>query len=316
MSQQVFHGVRQVLIDDSHAGQRIDNFLLGLLKKVPRSRLYRLLRKGEVRVNKKRVTPAFRLQSGDLVRIPPVHEPEGQVPPVASRSRKQELADAILFEDAVLMVVNKPAGMPVHGGAGTAAGLIETMRLLHPEWPQLELVHRLDLDTSGCLVLAKKRSVLRELHALWRSMAVNKTYQVLTAGHWKKTECLVEVPLEKNHLCSGERMVRVSADGKAARTLFRPLIQYEGATLAEAILHTGRTHQIRVHACHRTHPVAGDTKYGDRNFNRLMREKGLQRMFLHAARLAFTLPSSGRKYVTEAPLPLELEAVLARLTPQ
>ena len=313
MSKQVFQSVRRIKVGEDQAEQRIDNFLIGLLKSVPKTRVYRMIRKGEVRVNGKRIASGYRLQLKDDIRIPPVFENEKGILPSPSRSLRAYLLQSILFEDERLLVINKPAGVPVHGGVKTPVGIIEAMRALHPEWPQLELVHRLDLDTSGCLILAKKRSILRELHALLRDGEMSKIYQVLTAGHWKAKECRVNAPLEKNHLLSGERIVRVGLEGKQALTVFRPVSVYQTASLMEAELYTGRTHQIRVHARHQGHPVAGDEKYGDKVFNQQMREIGLKRMFLHAYYLKFTLKSTGQIYSVKAPLEESLAACLKRL---
>jgi len=313
MSKQVFQSVRYITVGEDDTGQRIDNFLINLLKKVPKTRVYRMIRKGEVRVNRKRIASGYRLEAGDEIRVPPVFEDEKEALPSPSRSLRECLLQSVLFEDERLIIINKPAGVPVHGGVRTPIGVIEAMRMIHPEWPQLELVHRLDLDTSGCLILAKKRSTLRELHALLREGGMHKVYRVLTAGHWKANEYRVDVALEKNHKVSGERIVQVRTEGKAALTVFRPVTVYKTASLMEAVLHTGRTHQIRVHARYRGHPVAGDEKYGDKAFNQKMREVGLKRMFLHAYHIEFTLESSGKAYSVTAPLEGELMDCLEHL---
>ncbi|HFD80552.1 MAG TPA: RluA family pseudouridine synthase, partial [Gammaproteobacteria bacterium] len=249
--------VRWVEVSAEQAGQRIDNFLLRVLKGVPKSRIYRLLRKGEVRVNKGRIRPEYRLQAGDTLRIPPVRVAETRGGAPGARPQ-QALADAILYEDDRLLVLNKPAGMAVHGGSGLSFGVIEALRALRPEAPYLELVHRLDRDTSGCLLIAKRRSELRTLHELLRTGALTKRYLLLAEGDWSRGPFRVEAPLRKNQLRGGERVVRVDSTGKAALTRFRFLEGYAGASLMEAELVTGRTHQIRVHAQHAGHPLAGD----------------------------------------------------------
>lgn len=305
--------VQIVTIESDYAGQRIDNFLMTRLKNVPKTRIYRLLRKGEVRVNKKRIDPSYRLLAGDLVRIPPLKLEVSKASPQPHPSLVETLTQRILYEDNALLIINKPSGIAVHGGTGLKFGLIEALRTMYPKSPQLELAHRLDLETSGCLVIAKKRSALRELHDLLREGHVHKVYYALTKGHWKATELRVELSLQKNHLSSGERIVKVNKDGKPSLTIFEPVQSYTEAMLVEATLHTGRTHQIRVHAQHRGHPLAGDEKYGDRDFNKYMRQLGLKRLFLHAHLLEFTLPSSGQKISVKAPMDLELETCLSKL---
>ncbi len=307
--------VEYLEIPDERVGQRIDNFLLGFLKDIPRTRIYRLVRKGEVRVNKKRIDASYRLQAGDIVRVPPVEirDERAYIPP--SQSLMDQLASRILFEDAGFLIINKPSGIPVHGGSATPCGVVETLRSLYPKLPQLELVHRLDSDTSGCLILAKKRSVLRECHALLRDHQMVKRYWLLTKGHWKESDLRVDAALLKNQLSSGERIVRVNAvEGKPSVTIFRTLETFHDTSLMEATLETGRTHQIRVHARHKGHPIVGDEKYGDREFDKKMRDEiGLKRLFLHAASLDFTLPSTGQVVHVEAPLDNELNAPLMKL---
>jgi len=294
------------------AGQRIDNFLLTRLKGVPRSHLYRVLRRGEVRVNKGRVRPSYRLREGDLVRVPPLRV--GEAPPEVQPSQGEltRLRQAILFEDDRLIAVDKPAGLAVHGGSGLSYGVIEAMRRLRPDLGDLELVHRLDRETSGCLLLAKRRSALRALHAALRASEVDKRYLALLVGRLPRREVAVDVPLRKNLLRSGERVVRVDpVEGKPARSVFRRLRQIGDLSLVEVELLTGRTHQIRVHAAHLGTPIAGDDKYGDAAANRRLRAVGLKRLFLHAA--ALTIPREGRPLRIEAPLPGELAVVLAAL---
>jgi 23S rRNA pseudouridine955/2504/2580 synthase len=305
--------VQWLAISPDQAGQRIDNFLLRVLRGVPKSRVYRLLRKGEVRVNKGRIGPEYRLREGDSVRIPPVRVSESRAPspPVTAVER---LAGAIIYEDERLLVLDKPAGMAVHGGSGIDYGVIEALRVLRPQAPYLELVHRLDRDTSGCLMVAKKRSELRMLHELLRTHAVRKCYLLLAMGDWRQGPRKVDVPLKKNQLSGGERIVRVDPGGKPAVTRFRHLETFaRGASLMEAELETGRTHQIRVHAAHAGHPLAADERYGDPGFNRRMREFGLRRLFLHAHYLAFEDTERGRSVQVSAPLSADLRAVVQNL---
>ena len=266
--------VRLVSVSAEEAGERIDNFLSRHLKGVPRSHIYRILRRGEVRVNRGRIPPRYKVQAGDTVRIPPVRlQPtRTRVPPP---ERLAEITGQVLFENSRVLVLNKPAGIAVHGGSGLSYGVIEALRALHPEAPYLELVHRLDRDTSGCLMIARRRSALRELHAQLREGRVTKHYLALVRGVLQGAQ-RVDAPLRKNRLQGGERIVRVQADGKPAATVFRPVSRHRETTLVEAILETGRTHQIRVHAAHIDHPLAGDEKYGDAQFNRRMKEHGLK----------------------------------------
>lgn len=309
---------RFVEIDEDRAGQRIDNFLLASLKGVPKTRIYRILRKGEVRVNKGRIKASYRLQTGDMVRIPPIRqaEPEALVAPGAHVLAR--INASIIAEEKGFLVLNKPSGIAVHGGSGLNYGVIEALRLLRPEAPYLELVHRLDRETSGCLLIATRRSVLREMHRLLRekslgrseSDGMEKCYLALLMGRWEGGERRVDIPLLKNTLRSGERVVTVSPEGKAALSLFRPVKRYANSTLVEVILMTGRTHQIRVHAAAIGHPIAGDEKYGDESFNREMKTKGLRRLFLHAHSLGFSLEAHEQAYRFSAPLDDELENVL------
>ncbi len=312
MEKQDKPAVQWVDIAAEQAGQRIDNFLLRTLKGVPKSRIYRLLRKGEVRVNKGRIRAEYRLRAGDRVRIPPVRVAEVAATVPGSRVL-QRLADAIIYEDERLLVLDKPSGMAVHGGSGLNYGIIEGLRALRPQAPYLELVHRLDRETSGCLMIAKKRSELRTLHELLRSGGVQKRYLLLAAGDWSRGPWQVDTALKKNQLSGGERIVRVDPDGKAALTRFRCLETYPGASLVEADLETGRTHQIRVHAAYAGHPLAGDEKYGDPAFNRRMGELGLKRLFLHAHYLAFRDVERDRNLEFSAPLGAELRAVIQQL---
>ena len=306
------NAVRMLEVGPEDAGQRIDNYLMRHLKGVPRSLIYRILRRGEVRVNKGRSKPEYRIQAGDQVRIPPVRtaEPSGRAPGEGAGDR---LAQRTLYEDERLLVIDKPAGMAVHGGSGLSFGVIEALRAARPEAHFLELVHRLDRDTSGCLLIAKKRSELRSLHELLRQGAVDKRYLALVRGRWHQGERLIDVPLLKGQTRGGERIVTVDNAGKAADSRFRPVEVFGEASLVEVDLGTGRTHQIRVHGAHVGHPVAGDEKYGDPEFNRRMRELGLKRLFLHAQSIGFADPLSGREVHVSTPLPEELRTVLERL---
>lgn len=304
---------RTIEVAAADEGQRIDNYLLTQLKGVPKSRIYRILRTGEVRVNSGRIKPTYRIKAGDAIRIPPIRVSEEAAPARPGDRVLERVNASILFEDKGLLVVNKPSGLAVHGGSGLSYGLIEALRALRPEAPFLELGHRLDRDTSGCIVIAKKRSVLRAFHELLREGGSDKRYLALLKGCWRGGERRVEAPLLKNVTQSGERMVKVSPEGKPALTIFRPLTVFKDATLVEAELITGRTHQVRVHAAHIGHPIAGDDKYGDEAFNKRMAEVGLKRLFLHASALNFTLPESGQVVSVSAPLGDELRSVLDRL---
>ena len=304
-----------VEIDEGYAGQRIDNFLLRELKGVPKSRIYRILRKGEVRVNKARIKPEYKLCTGDTVRIPPVRMAADKPPQQVSESLGTLLNSAILYEDSELMIVNKPSGLAVHGGSGINQGLIEALRVLRPDCRHLELVHRLDRDTSGCIMVAKKRSMLRFLHAHLREGGIDKRYLALAAGRWPNRRRVVNAPLEKNTLQSGERMVRVAVEGKRSVTEFDIVQRYEQATLVEAKPITGRTHQIRVHALHVGNPLLGDDKYGDTLACKQFRDKGLSRLFLHAKSLTVPMPDERPALRVEAPLSLELTLLLERLKP-
>ena len=302
-----------VQIDSRYEGQRIDNFLTTHLKGVPRSFIYRVLRRGEVRVNKSRIKPGYRLREGDVVRVPPLRRAvtEGAGPSPGGKSIEL-LQHSILYEDEGVLILNKPAGLAVHGGSGISFGVIEILRAARPQAVALELAHRLDRDTSGCLIITKKRSSLRHIHALLREDGMEKRYVALLKGEWHGGERRVSAPLRKNVLQSGERVVRVAEDGKPSQTWFRPLRCWPGASLVEAIPLTGRTHQIRVHAAYLKQPIAGDDKYGDAAFNRAMQEKGLNRLFLHAAGLSF-MSVSGRRIETNALLDPVLQQVLDTL---
>lgn len=305
--------VNFITIDEDAAGQRVDNFLLRVLKGVPKTRVYRIVRKGEVRVNKKRVSADYRLELNDVVRIPPVRVAEREAPIRPADSVIAQLEKAVLYEDDLLLIINKPSGLAVHGGSGLSYGVIEALRQLRPDNRTLELVHRLDRDTSGCLVIAKRRSMLRHLHnQLQQKEKVEKLYHALVVGKWPARKQLVNAPLLKNVLQSGERMVRVHVDGKKSRTAFRVLNRFPNMTLVEAYPITGRTHQIRVHCLHAGHPIAGDEKYGMDSDNQSQKQFGLKRLFLHAASIEFDL-LDGKRLKVEAPLPDDLAEVLSAL---
>lgn len=300
-----------ITIAEDYAGQRIDNFLFKKLRNVPKSRIYKMLRKGEVRVNKKRIHQDYKIQANDIVRIPPFWSESTGAAKTPSATLTKLLLDSIAYEDQGLIIINKPAKVAAHGGSGINFGAIETMRHARPDLKDLELVHRLDRDTSGCLMLAKKHSTLRAIHGLIREGLVKKTYLALLCGQLLK-EQEVNAPIMKNQLQSGERVVKVSLNGKKALTVFKPLKIYKNATLVEIELHTGRTHQIRVHAAYIGHPVAGDEKYGDKDFNSEMKQLGLNRLFLHAKSLHFYLPT-GKLISVSLPLSPELANVCDQL---
>lgn len=302
--------VKLLDIDGESAGQRIDNFLMACLKPIPRSLVYRLLRTGQVRVNKGRVKPAYRLVEQDQVRIPPLSYQEKTDTGAISEDIGLQLQGIVLYEDEHVMVVDKPAGLAVHAGSGTPFGLIEALRQQNPQYPSLELVHRLDRETSGCLLLAKHRHVLRDLHAMMRNQEINKVYTALLFGRLAMDEHRIIKSLAFNRLQGDERMVVVDPAGKSAETYIYLTRRYADASLVKIQIPTGRKHQIRVHAASIGHPVAGDPKYGNKPFNRSMREYGLKRVFLHATRLSFTL---GQKITVTAPLPNLLQQVLNRL---
>jgi 23S rRNA pseudouridine955/2504/2580 synthase len=273
--------VRHQEIDAERAGQRLDNYLLGELKGVPRSLVYRLIRSGQVRVNSGRTAPSYRLQTGDRVRVPPVGV-RPAAPPVATPDRFDWLGERVIYEDTRLLVIDKPAGLAVHGGSSISLGCIEALRLLRPTSKDLELAHRLDRGTSGCLLLAKRRSTLRVLHELLREGRVDKRYLALVQGHWRESVKEIDAPLVTRRV-GGEARVKVDPTGKEARSSFRVLDRFaKTASLLEVSIDTGRTHQIRAHAVHAGHPVAGDERYGDKDFNHHLESFGLRRMFLHA----------------------------------
>jgi 23S rRNA pseudouridine955/2504/2580 synthase len=291
-------------------GQRLDNYLLRVLKGVPRSHIYRLIRGGEVRINKKRAKPSTRLVLDDLIRIPPVRTTPEKTVFVSQRTQASLLA-SIVHEDAQFIVLNKPAGIAVHGGSGVSLGVIEALRALRPELAYLELVHRLDRDTSGCLLLAKKRSVLRAIQAELVARRVDKQYWAISYGHWQgQTTCQVKVPLQKNTLQSGERMVRVDPQGKPSDTLFRLLENFSDACWLEVHPKTGRTHQIRVHSAYLGHAIIGDDKYASQHSAQQFTQLS-PRLYLHARSIRFNL--NGIEYVFQAELDTAFAQALALL---
>ena len=320
--------VRFQTIDDTHSGQRLDNFLIKVLKGVPKTYVYRIIRKGEVRVNKKRAQASTRLAIADVVRIPPVRvAQEKQLDPKAA-SKHQYLLKTVLYEDDQIMVINKPSGLAVHSGSGLRFGIIELLREL-TQYKFLELVHRLDRSTSGCLLLAKKRSALTKLNALFANNSekknlLDKRYKALVLNSLESHSQMVIVPLSKKALAKGEhKMVVVDSEqesGQFAKTKFHKIEQFSKEdceiSLIEAKLFTGRTHQVRVHAEHIGCPLAGDEKYGDRQFNQAMQSYGLHRLFLHASQLSFVHPVTDEKIMITAPLAKELNTVLKNLRAQ
>jgi len=307
-------GVVRRTITAEEAGQRIDNFLMRHFKTVPRSRVYRLLRKGEVRVNRKRVDAEYRIAAGDEVRLPPVRMDSSTTPGRPSSSLVELIEQRVIYQDPHLLVIDKPAGVAVHGGSGMSFGVIEALRASRGR-ETLELVHRLDRDTSGCLAVARDRATLTSLHALIRTSGMHKTYLALVSGRWQLGTKRIDLPLDTDNRRQGERHVRVAAAGKNSVSVFKP-VQFFGAaaTLMEVDIPTGRTHQIRVHAAFAGHPLLGDEKYGDRERNAEFRHHGLKRTFLHAHSIAFEWPHSGVPFHVSAPLPAELGAVLDAIT--
>ncbi|MDY6956224.1 MAG: RluA family pseudouridine synthase [Pseudomonadota bacterium] len=305
--------VQYVEVSAERAGQRLDNFLMGQLKEIPRPQIYRILRKGEVRVNGRRAKPDLRIQAGDRVRLPPLQRIPAAEVAIPPASLIGEVAGRILYEDDGLLVINKPAGLAVHAGTGVAYGLIDVLRALRPHCLELNLVHRLDRGTSGCLVATKTRSDLLTLNRAFADRRCEKVYLALTQGRWGRGEVVRRQALDIDHRQGGERTVRVdTAHGQTAVSRFRQVECFDGASLVRVAIETGRTHQIRVHAADAGHPLAGDNRYGDRVFNRQMVRLGLRRLFLHAA--ALSIPLDGREPLqVEAPLPADLSAVLKAL---
>jgi 23S rRNA pseudouridine955/2504/2580 synthase len=303
--------VTLVEIDEGSCEQRIDNFLCKHLKGVPKSHIYRILRSGEVRVNKKRIDQTYRLQMGDQVRIPPVRVAEPE-----QREYVPAVEFPVLYEDDALLIINKPSGTAVHGGSGVSFGVIEQLRSARPQAKFLELVHRLDRETSGVLLLAKKRSALVAMHEIMREGNSDKRYFALVLGQWKNVKQHVKLPLHKFDTPQGEKRVMVREDGMASHTIFTLQKAWASFTLLEAQLKTGRTHQIRVHLSHLGFPIAGDDKYGDFARNKELMKQGLKRMFLHAHSIAFKHPLTAEPMSITAPLPPELQSFLDKLDRQ
>mgnify|MGYP000962207695 CR=1 FL=1 len=311
MPEDIGKKVSFVSIDETSAGQRLDNYLLKMLKGVPKSHIYRIVRKGEVRINKGRASVKTRLQMGDIVRIPPVvmRQQANVAGLVAGQLRRLE--NSIIYEDKDFLILNKPTGMAVHGGSGISHGVIETLRAMRPNEKGLELAHRLDRDTSGCLLIAKKRAALTMFHERQRRGKVEKKYLALVDGHWgRKTSITIDAPLHKNTLRGGERMVQVDPQGKDAITHFKIIESFADCMLVEALLETGRTHQIRVHLQYANTPIIGDDKYGNTAINKAFRQRGLHRLFLHALSLSFMNTNSGKKIQVQAPLDDELSGAV------
>lgn len=303
--------VQLITISVDETGQRIDNFLLTKFKGVPKGMIYRIVRKGEVRVNKGRIKPEYKLAEGDVVRVPPLCVSERDTVLISAKLDKvAALAGCILFEDDYLLALNKPSGIAVHGGSGLSFGVIEGLRALRPDARFLELVHRLDRDTSGVLLVAKRRSALRSLHEQLRLKSMQKDYMALVRGQWPLHCKIIKAPLLKNIMQSGERIVKVNEEGKHAETHFKVEERFEHATLIKASPITGRTHQIRVHTLHVGHPIAFDDRYGDCKFDKSLTVTGLNRLFLHAAALRFEHPVSGETMCVEAPMDYQLQHCL------
>lgn len=300
-------------VDEGSAGQRIDNFLAKTLKGVPKSHIYRILRSGEVRVNSKRIDASYKLVMDDVVRIPPIRMAEKSEVAELKPGQTPRFEKHIIFEDDAMLVIDKPAGFAVHGGSGISRGVIEQLRLERPHAKFLELVHRLDRETSGVLMLAKKRSALVQLHDAIRNNQTDKRYLMLVHGDWTEKKKRVNLPLHKYVLPSGERRVSVQEDGQDSETVFFLRKSYGEFSLLEAQLVTGRTHQLRVQLAHLGFPIAGDDKYGDFNVNKIMQKRGLKRMFLHSTETNLKHPLSGERLKLTAPLPAELEKFLKQL---
>lgn len=306
--------VQFITIRAEQAGQRIDNFLITLEKGVPKSRIYRALRKGEVRVNKGRIKQTYKLRAGDEVRVPPLRVSDKSETVHVSDSLAALLTEQILFEDDYLLALNKPEGLAVHAGTQIQTGVIEALKKIRPDAVFLELVHRLDRDTSGCLLIAKRRDALLHLQNQMRGSDIDKRYLTLTYGQWPENNTIVDKPLQKNSVIGGENMVVVDPAGKIAKTQFMVSQTFRQCQLMEVKLFTGRTHQIRVHAASSGHPVAGDSKYGQREFNKYLKQAGLARMFLHAWRLNIAHPRDEQRLQLEAPLPEDLQNFINKLT--
>ena len=304
---------KEIIVSASRAGQRLDNFLFAQFRHLPKSIIYRSLRKGSVRVNKKRAKADYRIQANDVVRLPPFRVGQQDADDFVPEKLIHLLESNILFENEQVMVVNKPSGMPVHGGTGVKYGVIELLRHAYPML-DLELVHRLDRDTSGCLLLAKTRESLLALHAVWRGHEIEKMYQTMLAGRCKKDQFNVEAALKKNQLSGGERKVFVDEKGKASLSIFKVLQRFDQMSYVQVALKTGRTHQIRVHAAHVRHPIIGDQKYGDRNTNQQSRAMGYPQLFLHASSLRFNGNEKLQPIDVKSETPIHFTQLMEQLT--
>jgi 23S rRNA pseudouridine955/2504/2580 synthase len=305
-------GVQYLEVSEDDVGQRLDNYLLARLKGVPRTHVYKLIRKDEVRINKKRTSADQRVQAGDLIRVAPVRIAERSAQAPVSDRMGDVLNAAVLYEDDALIVLNKPAGWAVHGGSGVNLGLIEAVRQWQEHAGRWELAHRLDRDTSGCLIIAKKPSILKALQADWENF--QKTYLALVDGQWAAKDKFVDAPLQKNVLQSGERVVKVSSEGKASLSEFAIVQQWDKATLVRVKLHTGRTHQIRVHAQWKKHPLLGDDRYASDASKETSKKLGVKRLMLHAMQLIFKHPVSGELLTVEAQLPTDIQKIVSKLS--
>ncbi len=301
-------------VDEEHAERRLDNFLIGHFGSLPKTRIYQMIRKGEVRVNKGRIKQNYRLQTGDMVRIPPVHITLREIPSKPPEGLSELIRNNIIYEDEYLIAINKPSNVAVHSGSNVQFGVIEILRAQRSEAHFLELVHRLDRATSGCLLIAKDHKTLRAMHDILKNGEVKKMYLALLKGQLLNTLQTVDLSLSKTGKASGDRKVRVDKAGKHALTHFHLLERFDVASLCRVELMTGRTHQIRVHAAAIDHPLAGDDKYGDWEFNRAMKKSGLKRLFLHAQTLSFEMPSTGKQIELTAELPSELGQCLDKLS--
>ena len=308
-----YHPAKKVSVSTEQAGQRLDNYLFARFRRLPKTRIYKMLRKGEVRVNGGRAKQSYRIQAGDEVRLPPVRLPAISDGPVISGRDMRAVSAAVIFENNDFLVLDKPSGLAVHSGSGIDYGVIEVLRKLRPGAPFLELVHRLDRSTSGCLLIALNRKTLVALHEQWKSGGVRKQYLALVAGRWQGGERRVDLSLQRVGAQGRVRHTDVSDEGKRAVSHFKPLEVHEKASLMQVTIDTGRTHQIRVHAAELGYPLLGDDRYGDFRLNREWRKRGLKRLFLHAQQLQFCLPGLDKDYRFNAPLSEELQQLLEHI---
>jgi len=300
-----FQKVKNIKIDLESKGMRLDNYLISLLKGIPKSKIYSIIRKGEVRLNSKRIKPRHKIQEGDIVRIPPLKIIENETVKPSSNI-VEIIKEKIIFEDKSILVINKPVGIASHGGSGISLGLIEIVRQIIPSYENVQLVHRLDKDTSGCIVLTKKKSVLREMHNELRNHSVEKKYVAITKGHWQQNSIDVNLNLLKLKNKSGEQKVKVSDEGKESITKFKVIKQNKNFSQINCTLLTGKTHQIRVHCQHLEHPIMGDRKYGDKDFNKLAKKIGITRMMLHASSINF----KRMKFSIDSQIPEEFLSIM------